>query len=161
VGLGLLRSDIKNDFNIKAYLEQVLSTPGSIGDMFKESTLKSKTLGHNLTSFNKKIEISGERYLLVGDAAHLIDPIQGHGIDKAIKSGSMAAEQIIKCFKQNNFSKNTMSNYDNNVYKVLGKELIWNYKLMKMYRAFPWIITLLQPFAKLNMEFFLKLFYRK
>lgn len=161
VGLGLLRSDMKEGFNLKKYLEQVVSADDEIGKMFKKSELKSKVLGHNLTSFNKKIAISGERYLLIGDAAHLIDPIQGHGIDKGIRSGAIAAEQIKTCFSQRDFSKEIMLNYDNSIYDELGKELVWNHKLMKVYQKMPWIVTLLQPFAKLNVEFFLKLFYRK
>ncbi|MFT6747983.1 MAG: hypothetical protein ACJAZ2_002341, partial [Glaciecola sp.] len=59
------------------------------------------------------------------------------------------------------FSKEIMLNYDNSIYDELGKELVWNHKLMKVYQKMPWIVTLLQPFAKLNVEFFLKLFYRK
>jgi geranylgeranyl reductase family protein len=161
VGLGLLRSDLKKDFNLKAYMEEVVSKDESISKLFKNATLKSKVLGHNLTSFNKKIQISGERYVLVGDAAHLIDPIQGHGIDKAIKSGELAAQQVLNCFSQNTFSKSFISSYDKVIYEGLGKELQWNYKLMNIYRNFPWIVTLLQPFAKVNMDFFMKLFYRK
>lgn len=159
VGIGLLREDMAKDFSLKSYLEEVVADKSIFGDMFVKSELVSKIVGHNLTSATKRISISGERYLLVGDAAHLIDPIQGHGIDKAVKSGALAADQLMKSFDQNDFSSSFMSNYDDAVYSSIGKELLRNFRFMNLYRRFPWFFTMIQPLAKLNMDFVMKLFY--
>jgi flavin-dependent dehydrogenase len=53
--------------------------------------------GHLLPSFyDEKQMVSQGRILLVGDAAHLMDPLQGEGIYYAIRSGILAAEAILQ-----------------------------------------------------------------
>ncbi|MBM4338317.1 MAG: geranylgeranyl reductase family protein [Deltaproteobacteria bacterium] len=53
--------------------------------------------GHLLPSFyDERQKVSQGRVLLVGDAAHLMDPLQGEGIYYAIRSGMLAAEAMIK-----------------------------------------------------------------
>jgi geranylgeranyl reductase family protein len=56
-----------------------------------------KVAGHLLPSFyDEKQKVSQGRVLLVGDAAHLMDPLQGEGIYYAIRSGMLAAEAIME-----------------------------------------------------------------
>lgn len=53
--------------------------------------------GHPLPSFyDEHQKVSEGRVLLVGDAAHLMDPLQGEGIYYAIRSGMLAGETIIE-----------------------------------------------------------------
>ena len=56
-----------------------------------------KVIGHLLSSFyDEKQKVSQGRFLLVGDAAHLMDPLQGEGIYYAVRSGMLAAEAILE-----------------------------------------------------------------
>jgi len=51
---------------------------------------------HNLTEDNRESsELVNGRALLVGDAAHLVDPLFGEGIYYAVRSGQLAAESIL------------------------------------------------------------------
>ncbi|NWG01960.1 MAG: geranylgeranyl reductase family protein [Syntrophaceae bacterium] len=56
-----------------------------------------KVMGHLLPSFyDEKQKVSHGKILLVGDAAHLMDPLQGEGIYYAVRSGMLAAEAVME-----------------------------------------------------------------
>jgi len=62
----------------------------------KEGEVK-RVLGHPLPSFyDERQRVSQRKVLLVGDAAHLMDPLTGEGIYYAIRSGMLATEAIIQ-----------------------------------------------------------------
>ena len=74
---------------------------------------KTKIKGYHIPIFSKEIyqnSIVNDKYILVGDAASLVDPISGEGIYYALFSGMSAAETIIdalngKNLKETYFSK--------------------------------------------------------
>lgn len=54
----------------------------------------------------------GERVLLVGEAAGLVNPLTGEGIDYALESGKVAAEYLVKQFGAGDFSHQHLAGYD-------------------------------------------------
>jgi menaquinone-9 beta-reductase len=54
----------------------------------------------------------GERALLVGEAAGLVNPLTGEGIDYALESGKVAAEYLLNLFETGDFSRSHLSGYD-------------------------------------------------
>jgi flavin-dependent dehydrogenase len=73
--------------------------------------------------WDKKRTISGERYMLAGDAANLIDPVTGEGMGHAALSGMFAAAQVKRSLNANNFSASFMQQYDEDLYAKIGREL--------------------------------------
>jgi geranylgeranyl reductase family protein len=66
------------------------------------SSLSGKPLmGHPLPLFEpRQFRLASSRILLVGDAANLVDPLLGEGIYYAIRSSQIAADTVVKVFRQ-------------------------------------------------------------
>jgi geranylgeranyl reductase family protein len=79
--------------------------------------------GHALPSFyDERQRVSEERFLLVGDAGHMIDPLTGEGIYYALRSGMLAAEAIIQS-KKKGISPSDL--YQTSVHAHIFQNLKW------------------------------------
>ncbi len=124
VGMGLLSAHAsKNKVNLRKKLEEIVTTFPSIKERFANATLEDKIIGFPLPLGSKRQKLSGDGYMLVGDAGSLVDPMTGEGIGHALYSGWIAAEQAAKCLEENNFSTDFLKAYDARVWRVLGTEL--------------------------------------
>lgn len=54
----------------------------------------------------------GERALLVGEAAGLVNPLSGEGVDYALESGKIAAEHLAWMFSTGDLSRKNLEAYD-------------------------------------------------
>ncbi len=144
VGFGILNDKIKtaSEKNIHKKLAQIIESD-RFKARFKDAKLVANINCFGLPIWSKNQRISGERFLLAGDAASLVDPIQGHGIDKAIWSGMIAANQIQRCFTHNNFKSDFMLEYEKDINRKFGSELKRNYYLMKILTKYPIVLKLL------------------
>ena len=143
VGLGM-RSDIlsKRRLNLKAELLQLLEEHPKLRKRFRNAELVGNIRGFGLPLGSKKRVISGDHYMLVGDAGHLVDPLTGEGIGNAFYSGFIAAEQLQDCLTKDDFSAEILRAYDKRVDRVLGSEMRLSYRLQKML-MYPFLVNLL------------------
>jgi geranylgeranyl reductase family protein len=117
VGVGGLSDYIaRNSLNLRELLQKLISTHPSISPRFTSAQLISSVKGFGLPLGSRTIPISGEGWMLCGDAAHLIDPLTGEGIGQAMVSGRYAGWKAAECFAQQNFSSSFMKGYDRQVY---------------------------------------------
>ncbi|GAB4250063.1 MAG: geranylgeranyl reductase family protein [Saprospiraceae bacterium] len=133
VGLGM-RSDFvsKKRYNLKKEMTTLLSEHPDLKRRFAEAEQLTPIRGYPLPLGSKKLPLSGNHYMLVGDAGHLIDPLSGEGIGNAIYSGFIAAEQAAKCLTAKDFSAEFLKPYDERIARVLGSEMKISYQLQKL-----------------------------
>ncbi len=144
VGFGILNSNTskkKKKLKLRDTLNMITTTLPSIAPRFKNAQLMDSSKGFALPLGTQKLPISGNRFMLCGDAASLIDPLQGHGIDNAMWCGLFAAKQATECFKKNNFEASFMAQYDEAVYKKIGTELATNAFIMRLFSRFPFLFN--------------------
>lgn len=123
VGIGMLSSTVsEKKINLKEVLEKLIKTHPGLKERFKEAKPLETIKGFGLPLGSKKRSLSGDRFLLAGDAAALIDPLSGEGIGNATRSGRIAAEHIVKCFQQKNFSAQFNKSYDKEIYQRMWSE---------------------------------------
>lgn len=143
VGVGMLSKSVRQKkVNLKKELLKIVEHDPVIKERFKKATLTSSIDGYGLPLGSKKRMLSGERYVLTGDAASLIDPFTGEGIGNALYSGRIAAQQAAIAVKNNNFSARALSAYDSEIERVMGQELRLSTRLQKLVR-FPQLFNLL------------------
>lgn len=141
VGLGMLSERIsQKKIDLKRELDSILTGDSIIAKRFKNARRLDQVKGFGLPLGSKKRRISGERFMLCGDAASLIDPLTGEGIGQAIVSGRYAGWQAKKCFEQNNFSEAFMKKYDDVVYKKMWKEHRLHLLARKLISTFPFLL---------------------
>lgn len=118
VGLGVLSSEVsKRKLNLRNLMEKIVEEVPYIRDRFTAAERIGKIEGFGLPLGSRKVPLSGERFILCGDAGSLIDPLSGEGIGQAMVSGRNAGQQIKKCFSSNNFSAAFMKQYDESIYQ--------------------------------------------
>jgi len=123
VGIGVLSSvAAKKKINLKERLQHYINTHPKLKERFKNAKPMETVKGFGLPLGSKKRNISGDRFLLLGDAAGLIDPFSGEGIGNAIRSGRIAAEHLAASFQQNNFTAAFNKSYDKEIYQRMWKE---------------------------------------
>lgn len=150
VGFGMLSDTIaKQKIDLKKSLSYIIHQIPQIAERFKDATPAEEIKGFGLPLGSKKYNISGNAFMLCGDAAALIDPFSGEGIETAMESGKFAAEQAIKCFKHNNFSAAFIKSYDKRVYKKMWPNFKNHYMLQKLLGKRKWLINSLISFGNI------------
>lgn len=142
VGFGMLSDTIaKNKIDLKKSLNRIIHQIPEVARRFKNAHPLEDIKGFGLPLGSKKYNISGNGYMLCGDAAALIDPFSGEGIETAMESGKFAAEQVIKCFEHNNFSASFTKQYDERVYAKMWPNFKNHYLLQKLLGNKKWLIN--------------------
>jgi menaquinone-9 beta-reductase len=151
VGLGMLSELVsKHKIDLKKLLLEQLATHPGLARRFREARQLGPIQGFGLPmGGGRQRPASGARFMLAGDAASLIDPLQGHGIDLAIRSGILAAAQARACFAKQDFSAGLMQGYDDELQRQLGPQLAHSYRLQRLLGTRPWLMNLGTRLARL------------
>ncbi len=120
IGFGMLSKTIADKkIDLKASMDAIVHQIPEVSARFKNAEALETTKGFGLPLGSRKYPISGAGFMLCGDAASLIDPFSGEGIETAMESGKFAAETAMNCFLKNNFTSEELLQYDNRVYKKM------------------------------------------
>ena len=143
VGLGMLAEIVaEHKVDLKETLTRVLATHAELAVRFAPARLLGPIVGFGLPLGGGRVRpISGAHFMLCGDAASLIDPLQGHGIDTAIQSGILAGAQAAACFERQDFSAEFMRKYDDQVASKIGRKLAQSYRLMRFLSNKAWLVN--------------------
>lgn len=141
VGAGMLSDTVsRKHINLKERFYQALEKNPALKERFKNARMEGTLQGWGLPLGSKIRPISGDGYLLIGDAASLIDPFTGEGIGNAMYSGMMAAAHITQCIHEKRFDAAFNKQYDNAFYDRQWDELKLSHTLQKL-SNYPWLFN--------------------
>lgn len=161
VGLGMLTRDLQRSrVALRLRLPEVLRSHPALAPRFAEATFEGPAQGFGLPLGSQRRPASGDRLLLVGDAAGLVDPFTGEGIGNAMISGRLAAQHARAALAAGDPSAARLAAYDDALWRKLGQELRLSHQLQRLVRypwLFDWVVRRVarsQPLQKLFTQMF-------
>ncbi len=148
VGIGMVTQDLqKRGVKLDKLMFDAIEKNGLFRSRFQNARLVGPVKGWNLPLGSTKRKSFGNGFLLIGDAASLIDPFTGEGIGNALYSGKIAAEEIVRAFGANDFSESFFQTYSNRLDKELYPELKTSYNLQRLINH-QWLLNFIVHKAK-------------
>jgi len=141
VGLGILETErVRRGMDLREVLDRAINHP-----LFKERFKDAKPLERGgswpLPLGSKRRKSYGDGFVLVGDAAALIDPFSGEGIGQAMHSGKMAAVAITEVLKEGAPTEAALKRYDDRFWAMFGGEMMLSHKVQKLARV-KWLLNM-------------------
>ena len=143
VGIGMSSAAISaRRVNLAAALDEAIAEHPALRARFAGAEQVGRTVGFGLPTGSRAVQCHGDRFLLCGDAAALIDPIGGHGIDTAIRSGVLAAETAVVGLRQNRLDAAALAPYAEALAREIRPKLRRHGYLMRLGGRAPWLFDL-------------------
>ena len=134
IGLGLSKDDAKREDRSLGDILEEITQSNYFKDRFKNARPLEKPIGWNLPMGSIHRKNHGDGFMLLGDAAGLVDPFTGEGIGNAMFSAKYAMQIARKAHDSGQFNKSIFKEYDELVWNELGGELGTSAKLQKLAR---------------------------
>jgi menaquinone-9 beta-reductase len=140
VGFGMRSDEIaRRRINLKQALQDFVAASPELQRRFASAEPLGKVQGYGLPFASQQIKISGERLLLAGDAASLVDPFSGDGIGYGVLSGYLAGQQARNSLAQGDCSAATLAQYDQALWRQIGPELRRKTRFQRLLNRQPWL----------------------
>ncbi|NOQ73876.1 MAG: geranylgeranyl reductase family protein [Crocinitomix sp.] len=142
--------------HVKKILLSHIENNEDIKERIGDGEPAEKIKGWPITFFNPKQKLSDNRIMLVGEAAGLINPLSGDGIQYALLSARWATETIEQCVAEDRFSAQDLDTYTVKV----KEEVAFDFALSNLLVQFPrnktftkmWIKILTAMIAKAKVD---------
>ncbi|NNE47740.1 MAG: geranylgeranyl reductase family protein [Rhodothermales bacterium] len=134
VGLGMPSSVLKKrNIRMRELLDQLVADR-RFAPRFEGARRVGKIRGWGLPLGSRPRKMAGNGWMLVGDAASLIDPFSGEGIGNAVLSASSAADWASTARRTGDYSLSVLSGYQKEVLGLLRDELRVSHLMQKIAR---------------------------
>ena len=143
VGIGMESTLVRRKkTNLRDVMLKAIAEHPNIKDRFANARLDGKIYGWGLPMGVSKTQVSGNGFMLTGDAASLVDPFTGEGIGNALYSGMLAAEAAANALMANDFSADFLQReYGDILFKKVGDELRLSYTMQRLVR-YPFLFNM-------------------
>jgi geranylgeranyl reductase family protein len=141
VGLGtyVSRSRQRN-VNLKQLLPQFIKTNPYAQKRLSQARMAAPIRGYPLRSQMNRVIPVADNILVAGEAAGLVNPLNGEGIGTAMTSGELAAYYAKAALEAGNFSKAYLTGYATALQRQIGRVHFWA-RLLRGMLAWPVILN--------------------
>lgn len=138
IGFGTYSSIVsKKKLDLKKLIYTLIDSRPDLKERFADAKLISDVKGWTIPVGYGSYPVSGDRYLLLGDAVGLADPITGEGIGPAMVSGRIAGFFLLEIFEKGDYSAATLKGYDVALDKKYGSMIRKRRRIEKLTASYP------------------------
>ena len=124
VGVGMVAETVPPaSEHLRDLLEGLMRRDAALRARLRFARARGKIAGWPLATYSPKIPLTGERVMLIGDAAGLIDPINGEGIQYALCSARWAADTALAALREDDLSAPRLRAYARRVAREAGADM--------------------------------------
>ena len=135
VGVGVATQTVPEGKRaLKTLLQDLVENDKALSQRLRGATLVSKVEGWPLTTYDHRLPILWDRVMLAGDAAGLINPLNGEGIQYALLSGRWAAYFAIMGLYHDKLSKQDLAPYAQTVQQELRYDMAISNMIVQLIR---------------------------
>jgi len=135
VGVGMLVSTYPQaGRNLRDLLLRLIAEDASMRRRLRGARMDGRVLGCPLTTYNPRLPLTGDRVMLVGDAAGLINPLNGEGIQYALHSARWAADVAADCLSSGWLDAASLYRYQQRVRHSLGQDMAFSRLVVQLIR---------------------------
>jgi menaquinone-9 beta-reductase len=120
--------------NLREMLLRLTTEDASLRYRLRGAQIRGKVLGHPLTTYNPRLPLIGDRMMLLGDAAGLINPLNGEGIQYALHSARWAADIAADCLASDRLDAASLEGYQRRVHESLRTDLALSRLIVQLIR---------------------------
>ena len=132
VGVGMLLTEInRRKLNLSKVMEACLKNP-RFAKRFKDAKLDGAISGWILPLASAKRKCAGNGFVLLGDAASLIDPFSGEGVGNGMKSAKIAADILAPAIAKGAVLEADCLAYEKALWGEIGSDVQTSYRMQKL-----------------------------
>ena len=132
VGVGMLLSDmIAKKANLQKVLDACMKNK-RFGSRFESARLMGSVGGWSIPLASAHRACAGNGFILIGDAASLVDPFSGEGIGNGMKSASIAADTLAEAAKAGPVSEEKCKEYERALWVEIENDIKSSYALQRL-----------------------------
>jgi menaquinone-9 beta-reductase len=121
VGVGtLLETTPPQNPNPKELFRELISQDDGLKNRLANAEFIAELAAWPLKTYNPNLPLAAERLMLLGEAAGLVNPLNGEGIQYALMSGRWASQSALEALQKQDFSQATLETYSQRVETELG-----------------------------------------
>lgn len=135
VGIGtMLRTAPPSADHLRDLLIGMVRDDRAVARRLGAARLDGKVVGWPLTTFDHRLPVVGDRVVLVGDAAGLINPLNGEGIQYALLSARWAAHAVGQALGSGDCSAAALGSYERTVARNLRYDMALSQLIVELIR---------------------------
>ena len=120
--------------NLREMLMRLIAEDASAQDRLRGARMRGRVLGHPLTTYDPRLPLVGDRMMLLGDAAGLINPLNGEGIQYALHSARWAAGVAADCLASDRLDAASLEGYQQRVHQNLRTDMAFSRLIVQLFR---------------------------